>query len=117
MIVHVDDALFEQCGGEEGIVKILKIFGKYELGEKTVVLSKEETERVQRATDSVVGSGKDIVKIVEGLSAISVNGARFTFTPQQLTRLKEQADFYERTLKEYATEVVGRKMAELFGEV
>lgn len=117
MIVHVEDALFEQCGGEEGIVKILKVFGKYEIGEKMVVLSKEETERIQRATDSVVSSGKDIVKIVEGLSSMSVNGAKFSFTPQQLTRLKEQADFYEKPLKEYAAEVVGRRMAELAGEI
>ena len=29
MIVHVEDALFEQCGGEEGIDNILKVFGKY----------------------------------------------------------------------------------------
>ena len=114
MIVRMDDMLYEQCGGEEEIVKILKKYGKYK-SEKTVVLSQEETERVQRATDSVVSEGKDVVKIVEGLSSMSVDGAKFTFTPAQLTRLREQAQFYEKPVKEYAREVVSRKMAELFG--
>lgn len=119
MIVHMDDELFEKCGGsEENIVKLLKTFGKYNVIEKAILLSPEEVERIQKATDTIVSSGKDVVSIVERLSSMSIAGSRFQFSPGQLTRLKEQADFYEKPVKEYTSELVARKMTELLsGEI
>lgn len=117
MIVHIPDGLYEKCGSsEDKINNIVKQFYKYE-GEDPLILNRAQKKKLQLMFDAVVVSGEDLVQKVEKLNSVSVAGAAYSFSNEQLLRIKEQADFYGKDSKVYIQEIVSTYMNQMLGEV
>lgn len=117
MIVHVPDKLFQIIGTEEGVNKILERFTTLNMDGDSIVLNKDHRKKLQLLFDCIIANGDELIAKVTKLNGVSIAGSQYTFSAEQLSRIKDQADFYGKKPKEYIQEIVSNYMGQMMGEV
>jgi hypothetical protein len=117
MIVNLPDEIFLRVKTQENMNKLLLKFCDYDINDPLIVINKTQRARIQEIFDCVIQNADDLIKRIEKLSQFKIGNNVFTFTPEQLVRFKQLAEFNNTPLKDYINNLVQLEINRFLSEV
>lgn len=114
MKVSIPDATYELYGNAQSVnACLLKAEG---IPPSDYILLKPKDVAALRDAfgGATIKDAGDIVGLAKKASGMSLYGVDFQFTPDQLRRMKDQADFYQMPLADYVSKQIADHLGSFF---